>query len=94
MKLNGQIGALSRKWNNRKIEQQAKELQQAVADNNMRPLRDYQTNLKNTKQIKTHLHIYGRRHRNTRHEPSTSKMDALGTTTLLKNRKKKTKTHK
>ena len=46
MKLSGQIGALSRKWNNRKTEQKAKELQQAADNNNMKPLWDYQKNLK------------------------------------------------
>ena len=42
MKLNGQIGALNRKWNNRKIEQQANELQKAADNNNMKPLWEYQ----------------------------------------------------
>ena len=66
MKLNGQIGALNRKWNNRKIEQQAKELQNAAGNNNMKPLWDYQKNLKkHTKQIKTHHHVHRRRNRNT-----------------------------
>ena len=46
MRLNGQIGALNRKWNNRKIEQQAKELQTAADNNNMKPLWGYQKNLK------------------------------------------------
>ena len=65
MKLNGQIGALNRKWNNRKIEQQANELQKAADNNNMQPLWDYQKNPKNIKQIKTHHHEYRRRNRNT-----------------------------
>jgi len=42
MNLNGQIGALNRKWHNREIEQQAKELQPEVDNDNMKPLRDYQ----------------------------------------------------
>merc|ERR1712112_720378 len=60
MKLNGQIGALNRKWNNRKIEQQAKELQNAADNNNMKPLWDYRKNQKTQKQIKT-LHVHRRR---------------------------------
>ena len=54
MKLNGEIGAMNRKWNNRKIEQQAKELQKAADNNNkMKPIWTYQKNLKkNTAPIK------------------------------------------
>ena len=52
MKLNGEIGAMGRKWNNRKIEQHGKELQKA-ADNNMKPLRAYQKSKKTEQQSKT-----------------------------------------
>jgi len=58
MKLNGQIGALNRKWNNRKIEQQAKELQNAADNNNMKPLWDYQKNLKKHKNKSKHTTMY------------------------------------
>jgi len=42
MKLNGEISAISRKWNNRKIEQQEKELQKSSDNNNMKSLWAYQ----------------------------------------------------
>ena len=58
MKLNGQIGALNRKWNNRKIEQQANELQKAADSNNMKPLWDYQKNLKKHKNKSKHTTMY------------------------------------
>ena len=58
MKLNGQIGALNRKWNNRKIEQQANELQKAADSNNMKPLWDYQKNLKKHKNKSEHTTMY------------------------------------
>ena len=46
MKLNDQISAINRKWNNRKIEQQARQLQKAAGNNNMKPLWNYQKNRK------------------------------------------------
>jgi len=57
MRTNGQIGALNRKWNNRKYEQLAKELQKAAGDN-MKPIWDFRKNLKNQQKQKYNLPIY------------------------------------
>jgi len=58
MKLNGQIGALNRKWYNRKLDQQANELQQAADNNNMQPLWDYQKNLKKHRNKSKHTTMH------------------------------------
>jgi len=53
MKLNGSIGEIQRKWENRKMEHIANKLQKADGDNNLKPLWGYQKNLKKPHKINT-----------------------------------------
>ena len=49
---------MNRKWNNREIEQQAKELQKAADNNNMKPLWNYQKTPQKIKQHSKNASLY------------------------------------
>ena len=94
MQANGHIAALNREWNNRNIEQQAYLLQQAAGKNDMKPLRNFQKNLKKPQHHTKNISLYNEDRTETHDKTQTLKRWTQWIQTRFRKQKKKTRTYR